>query len=80
MSYIEENIMEGEEIIHETNTHWKVYIFPLIIIFTGVGYMVKGPEDWLGYAVLLFIFGLIIAIRRGSTVSASEFVITNKEL
>jgi uncharacterized membrane protein YdbT with pleckstrin-like domain len=79
MSYIEKNLMSGENILYRAKLHWVVFLWPVI---------------WLVVAIILFSGGgrtapvggvfILIAIITGTAAfikfSTSEFGITNKRV
>lgn len=79
MSYIEKNLLPGEEIVYKASLHWAIFL-PAIgwgflgLIFTG-GDLAKTELSF--FFFLLAFLCLIIALAKKYT---SEYVITNKRL
>jgi len=82
MSYVDANLLEGEQVRYRTRLHWKVFVPPLV--FAAV---VAGPLAWLvlvdkwnAFAwipVAIVLLWLAAAFVRRQT---SEFVVTSKRV
>lgn len=80
MSYIEQNLMNGEEALYNANLHWVVFIWPVIWFFIGIIIIIaSGCKFWI--CGLIFI---VLAIGAGLAsyikYTTSEFGLTNKRV
>lgn len=82
MGYIENNLLQGEEIKFEANLHWLVYFWPIfltIVAFALCGfaiYMHYTTAGLIGLGVfLLIIFFWCLEINGGK-----RYVVTNKRV
>ena len=79
MSYIENNLMSGEEITYRAHLHWVVFLWPIIWFVIAILFFISGGDT----AVVGGIFILIAIIHAiGSFVAykTSEFGVTNKRV
>jgi uncharacterized membrane protein YdbT with pleckstrin-like domain len=76
MSYVEENLMKDEQVVHQTSLHWLVYSWPIVLGIFGLFMLLASPP--VGFVVLLLagIIGLGVYI----TVRNAEFAVTNKRV
>ena len=79
MSYIENNLMSGEEITYRAHLHWVVFLWPIIWFVIAILFFISGGDT----AVVGGIF-ILIAIIHGIgsfvTYKTSEFGVTNKRV
>jgi uncharacterized membrane protein YdbT with pleckstrin-like domain len=80
MSYIENNLMSGEVIVHRANLHWMIYLpsifiglFSVLICFIGGGAIVFG-------IMLLLFLVMPMAVSAAVSAQTSEFAVTNKRV
>ena len=45
MSYIEKNLMEGEQIIYEARQHWMIYWKPFVLLLIAIGLFAIPTSD-----------------------------------
>ncbi|GCC11479.1 bacterial membrane flanked domain protein [archaeon] len=79
MSYIDNNLMRGEEIVYRTKLHRIVFLWPVIWLVVAILFFSIG-----GYATTVGWLFILIAIATGIgpliNYSTSEFGITNKRV
>ena len=89
MSYVDKNLMEGEQVAYRTRRHWVIYQWPLFLSFLGVLLFVaqrvwfpegRGPEAGLIAAGVAFLAALFTAIPPFIERRTSEFAVTNKRV
>jgi len=78
MGFIDDNLMQGESVIHRTKIHWMIFFWPVAVaIIAGIFTNIE-PSNFVTYFfVVLAIFLLLRAIV---TYTTSEFGITNKRV
>lgn len=82
MSYIDRNLLEGEQIIYRTRLHWLLFMGP--VLFTAIVLLPAAwflsQSKWSHYAWIPLLVGLLLllitAIRRHS----SDFAVTNRRV
>jgi uncharacterized membrane protein YdbT with pleckstrin-like domain len=82
MSYVDSNLLEGEQVLYRTRLHWKLFIPPILFAL-----IVSIPLAWVAYAetwnafawipLAIALLWLVAAFIRRQT---SEFVVTNKRV
>ena len=87
MSHLEDNLMEGEGVIHRAYIHWNIYIKPVLCMVVGILLMYHAMhfmEYWLimrdYVGLLVLVVGFIMLCRRIIDRRYSEFVVTNKRI
>jgi len=77
MSYIENNLLNGENVLYRGKLHWIVFIWPIIwFIVSLVFFAYRNHIVGLGALLLAIITGIAALINYTS----SEFGITNKRV
>jgi uncharacterized membrane protein YdbT with pleckstrin-like domain len=76
MSYIEDNLMKGENLVYSGKLHWIVFIWPAIFFFVGITF----SFDSVAVGGLFFFFAAITGIPLFINYMTSEFGITNKRV
>ncbi len=75
MSYIDDNLMSGEQVIYRTKLHWMVFGIP--IIFAGITAVITLA---VGYFFLFFLLAIIWVVSSFISFKTSEFGVTNKRV
>ncbi|HOV09000.1 MAG TPA: PH domain-containing protein [Spirochaetota bacterium] len=76
MSYVDQNLMTGEQVVYKAKLHWVIFISPALLLILGL--ILFAANGTLGGIVTgLGVIGLIIAYLN---VSTSEFAVTNKRV
>ena len=44
MGYIDENLMNGEQVVHRSKLHWIVFLMPIALIIIAFMYFAVGKE------------------------------------
>lgn len=77
MSYIEENLRTGEQIIHKAKIHWVVFL-PAILLGVLCLYAYSQIEDEVG--LLSGVFAAYFFLRALLRKLGAEYALTNKRL
>jgi uncharacterized membrane protein YdbT with pleckstrin-like domain len=82
MSYVANNLLNGETVVFSTKLHWKLFFAPALLavfIFLPLTFFaLKSQSKLLALVPLLFIFAVFVpAYLRRLT---SEFAVTNKRV
>ncbi|MEA3643162.1 MAG: PH domain-containing protein [Lamprobacter sp.] len=81
MSYVENNLMRGEQVIYTASLHWFIFVPGAVIFLIGImlfgGDVESGGPLWGSMAILIAIFSLINAIIKKLT---TELAVTSKRV
>jgi uncharacterized membrane protein YdbT with pleckstrin-like domain len=82
MGYIEQNLMQGEQIRYYTKLHWIIFISPILLIFIGIciALVFSLHSAALIVGILFFLVGILLGVPRFITYKTSEFAVTNKRV
>lgn len=76
MSYVEENLMKGEQVVYQTSLHWLIYSWPIALAIVGLFMLLGDAAVGLTILVLAGLFGAAVYI----TAHNAEFAVTNKRV
>ena len=76
MSYVEENLMKGEQVVYQTSLHWFVYAVPIVMTLLGLVMFLARPAVGLVFLILAGVVGLGVWLM----VSNAEFAVTNRRV
>lgn len=79
MGYIDNNLMNGEQIVYRAKLHWIVFAGPIILFLIASMYLIGG-KSLLPISSLLFLISIIWAISAFISFKTSEFGVTNKRI
>lgn len=77
MSYIEENLMNGEYTFYRTKLSFIIFLYPLLLLLFA---MIAFNNNWAGLGSSLILITIIMSISCYITYKTSEFGITNKRI
>lgn len=83
MSYVDSNLMAGEQVIHRARLHWGIFILPAILIFIGLIIFLSAAVSGGAGAAVGFIVLLVFAIpmiRATITYFTAEFAVTSRRV
>jgi uncharacterized membrane protein YdbT with pleckstrin-like domain len=79
MSYIEKNLMNGENILYRAQVHWIIFLWPVIWFIVAIMFF-SGSGDAGAAGGLFIIIAIVTGIASFITFKTSEFGITNKRV
>jgi len=79
MSYIENNLMVGEEIVYRAKLHWVVFLWPVIWLIVALLFFSSGGDATTGGGLFILI-AIASGIASFINYSTSEFGITSKRV
>ncbi len=79
MSYIDNNLMTGENVIYRTRLHWIVFIWPAIWFVVAM-MLISGSSSSATAGGLFILIAIIAGISAFISYATSEFGITNKRV
>ena len=85
MSYVDDNLMGGEVVLHWAKVHWGIFVLPAILLFIGVIIAISvgagvggGGGAFLALVILLvFAIPILLALKRYLT---TEFAVTSRRV
>lgn len=81
MSYLNNNLSVGENVVYQAGIHWFIFIRPLLLLLIGYIFYSALPTGfihWIG--IILLVLGLFSLLERISTKIGSLYAVTNKRL
>lgn len=85
MSYVDDNLMSGEQVLHRAKLHWGIFVGPAIVLFIGliialsVGSRIGGPGGFFAALMIILLFAIPI-IRAAITYLTTEFAVTSRRV
>ena len=79
MSYIDDNLMTGEEITYRAKLHWIVFRWPVIWFVIALLFF-SGGSDTSFVGGLFFLIAIVTGIASFINYSTSEFAVTNRRV
>ena len=79
MSYIENNLMNGESIVYRTKLHWVIFLWPIILFVVAIMFF-SGGSDVAAAGGLFILLAILTGIASFINFTTSEFGITNKRV
>jgi uncharacterized membrane protein YdbT with pleckstrin-like domain len=89
MGYVDNNLIQGEQVTYRAPLHWKVMLGPLLIslLLLVVAFFVyqqgSGSESSNAFsivALILAVIAIIPLLKAWTTMSSAEFAVTNKRV
>jgi uncharacterized membrane protein YdbT with pleckstrin-like domain len=82
MSYIEDTLVPGEQVVFRTHLHWKVFLLPALLALGALALialaMDQGMNPYLSLFILVIPFWSLLAAYLGWR--CSEFAVTDKRV
>jgi uncharacterized membrane protein YdbT with pleckstrin-like domain len=83
MSYLDDHLLAGEQIVYRARLHWIIFGTPIVVVLLGVALAIVlrlyQPEYWYAGAALAGV-GLLLAISPAIRYTSSEFAVTDKRV
>jgi len=80
MSYIEENLMNGENILYRARLHWVIFLWPVIWSIVAIMFFGHGGHAAFTVGCLFILIAIAKAISSFINFAASEFAVTNQRV
>src|SRR5690348_8515113 len=86
MSYVDRNLLPGEEVVYRTKVHWIVFAAPVLVFLVAVLILIAsagGNQDHAagsGIGIAFVIVAGALAFGRWVVWLSSEFAVTNKRV
>jgi len=80
MSYIENNLMIGENILYRARLHWVVFVWSVIWFIVATMFLGRGGEAAATAGALFMLIAVAKAISSFISLSTSEFAVTNQRV
>ena len=86
MSYVDDNLMSGEQVLHRAVLHWGIFVGPAIVLFIGlllialpIGVAIGGAGGFFTALMIILLFAIPI-IRVVITYLTTEFAVTSRRV
>ncbi len=85
MGYVDQNLLQGEEVIYRARLHGIIFGTPIFLGIVGVFFMVvglanKGLLAFAGFGIFFILVASLLALVRFIRLKTSEFAVTNKRV
>jgi uncharacterized membrane protein YdbT with pleckstrin-like domain len=81
MSYVEKNLMPGEQIEYRANLHWLVFILPTLLLIAAIWLFFSLGGTVAKFLALILIVGVLVTGLHALVERVtSEFAVTNKRV
>ncbi len=79
MGYIDNNLMNGEQLVYRAKLHWIIFAGPVILFFIAIMFLI-GNKNIALIGILFFLISILWVISAFISFKTSEFGITNKRV
>jgi uncharacterized membrane protein YdbT with pleckstrin-like domain len=82
MSYIDGNLLEGEQVVFRTRLHWLLYLGPvlfIVVVLVPIGWFIASGT-WSAYVWIPLAAGALVLIPAIIKRHSSDFAVTNKRV
>jgi len=77
MSYVEQNLLPGEKLLHRGKLHWIIYAPGFVFIITAIAFYVVTRNE---LSLLLALLGLLMLLKSRIQRQNTEFAVTNRRI
>jgi uncharacterized membrane protein YdbT with pleckstrin-like domain len=82
MSYIDSNLLPGEEVVYRTRLHWLLFVLPVllavVVLLPAAWLLAQG--SWSRFAWIPLALGLLVLLITYVKRRGSDFAVTNKRV
>jgi uncharacterized membrane protein YdbT with pleckstrin-like domain len=82
MSYIDGNLLPGEQVVYRTRLHWLLFIgpvlFTVVVLMPIAWFLYNGT--WNSYAWIPLVLGFLVLVATFIKRQSSDFAVTNKRV
>jgi uncharacterized membrane protein YdbT with pleckstrin-like domain len=82
MSYIDGNLLAGEQVVYRTHLHWLLFAGPLlftaVVLLPIAWFLYNGT--WKDFAWIPLVLGLLLLLASFIKRQSSDFAVTNKRV
>jgi len=82
MSYIDGNLLAGEQVVYRTRLHWLLFMMPVLftaIVLLPIAWLLANGT-WSHYTWIPLVLGLLILLATFIKRQSSDFAVTNKRV
>src|SRR5712671_4562577 len=82
VSYVENNLIAGEQVLYKTGLHWIVYFWPMFFaVFFGIGGLpLVFVKDGTLVGLAFLVFAALLIFLGYQVKKATEMAVTNKRI
>jgi uncharacterized membrane protein YdbT with pleckstrin-like domain len=82
MSYVDNNLLAGEQVVYRTRLHWLLFmtpvLFTIVVLLPIAWFMANGA--WAHFSWIPLVIGLLILLATYIKRQSSDFAVTNKRV
>jgi uncharacterized membrane protein YdbT with pleckstrin-like domain len=82
MSYIDSNLLAGEQVVYRTRLHWLMFLTPVLfvaVVLLPIGWFLANGA-WSHFAWIPLVLGLLVLLVTFIKRQSSDFAVTNKRV
>jgi uncharacterized membrane protein YdbT with pleckstrin-like domain len=82
MSYIDSNLLEGEQVVYRTRLHWLLFMAPVlftVLVLCPIAWFLS-QGTWSHAAWIPLVLGLLVLLVTLIKRQSSDFAVTNKRV
>lgn len=80
MSYVDNNLIQGETVLHKARLHWFIHAPGAFLLLLGIATWIAADENAQALGTVLFAAGLWLGLKALIAVWSVEMAITNKRV
>lgn len=82
MSYVENNLIKDEKVVHTTKHHWIIFFWPVVLFVGGIVLTISDVRAGVEESIwgVFILVGLIWLIKSVLMYVTDEFAVTNKRV
>ena len=82
MSYVDDNLISGEQVVFRTHLHWKLFLPAVLLVLAGITLVAvaiyQGFDPYLAFLILIIPLAALVSAYL--TWRCSEFAVTDKRV
>jgi len=78
MQYVDNNLLQGEEVVYRAKLHHIIFLLPAAIAILGLALAIYVPSGYI--AIVSVALAILVALPRFIRYVTSEFAVTNKRV
>jgi len=80
MSYVHNNLIQGETVLHQARLHWFIYVPSAVCLLVGIGILIAGAEGAQALGMVFILASAWLGLKALIAVWSVEMAITNKRV
>ena len=80
MSYVDNNLIQGETVLHKARLHWFIYVPSAVLLVLGIGTWIAGDDNVKALGAVFALAGVWLGLKALIAVWSVEMAVTNKRV